>query len=201
MFLSRKSARPWWARSRWLASMGPGCFYPGNLKAAITMNLLNRASIGKGCFYPGNSKILPDPTKPGWLQWGRDVSIPEIRAPVVHHPLRALQLQWGRDVSIPEISKDDSRRVRRDGFNGAGMFLSRKYKLCSRPIYHPWASMGPGCFYPGNKVENAIPRSNGMLQWGRDVSIPEICMDDRNNNRVTRASMGPGCFYPGNGTG
>ena len=39
----------------------------------------------------------------------------------------------------------------RKGFNGAGMFLSRKFALAMRDDVHP-----------------------EMLQWGRDVSIPEI---------------------------
>src|ERR1039458_10783190 len=37
------------------------------------------------------------------------------------------------------------------------------------------ASMGPGCFYPGNLLHQTGMYQLPMLQWGRDVSIPEIC--------------------------
>src|ERR1039457_3424140 len=36
-------------------------------------------------------------------------------------------LQWGRDVSIPEIVRAGDVALERCGFNGAGMFLSRKW--------------------------------------------------------------------------
>src|ERR1035441_9862721 len=78
---------------------------------------------------PAPRKLSPSPR----LQWGRDVSIPEMLAggtPLV--PL--LSLQWGRDVSIPEILR------RSHGFGGQGD-----------------ASMGPGCFYPGNATLAAAP--------------------------------------------
>ena len=59
------------------------------------------------------------------LQWGRDVSIPEIlvKASV---PCVLVVLQWGRDVSIPEMRPDFIGTGPARGFNGAGMFLSRK---------------------------------------------------------------------------
>src|ERR1039458_6532719 len=60
-------------------------------------------------------------------------------------------LQWGRDVSIPEMGP-----------------------LCCRGSYRRRASMGPGCFYPGNTVAIGAAGTAGGLQWGRDVSIPEI---------------------------
>src|ERR1039458_3819133 len=63
----------------------------------------------------------------------------------------SIKLQWGRDVSSPEI---------RRGFEPAA--------VPNR------ASMGPGCFYPGNELVQIIDRM-GVV-----------------------ASMGPGCFYPGN---
>ena len=39
------------------------------------------------------------------LQWGRDVSIPEMATYAVGYAL-TFMLQWGRDVSIPEM-KDE----------------------------------------------------------------------------------------------
>ena len=89
------------------------------------------ASMGPGCFYPGNDTAGSTLYKLTWLQWGRDVSIPEIPA------------------SIPSPSGSPS-------FNGAGMFLSRKYGRLPRALQLPlW------------------------LQWGRDVSIPEIAPPPR----------------------
>src|ERR1035441_4585798 len=58
--------------------------------------------MGPGCFYPGNTRTLPSPAHQVWLQWGRDVSIPEI-FPWFGGKSRVAALQWGRDVSIPEI--------------------------------------------------------------------------------------------------
>ena len=59
------------------------------------------------------------------LQWGRDVSIPEIW---LRSWLRCGDgtLQWGRDVSIPEIMILSWAAGNPASFNGAGMFLSRK---------------------------------------------------------------------------
>src|ERR1035437_7292252 len=37
------------------------------------------------------------------------------------------ELQWGRDVSIPEMLRRSAARTRLRGFNGAGMFPSQKW--------------------------------------------------------------------------
>src|ERR1035438_10614370 len=68
------------------------------------------------------------------LQWGRDVSIPEICLfpKCVHRP--AL-LQWGRDVSIPEMMATAIAIVPGGpGFNGAGMFPSQKCRSEERRV-------------------------------------------------------------------
>ena len=60
--------------------MGPGCFYPGN---GITVGVIDsgtHASMGPGCFYPGNAVTSSTRLWRQLLQWGRDVSIPEISA-------------------------------------------------------------------------------------------------------------------------
>ena len=62
----------------------------------------------------------------GWLQWGRDVSIPEILSSVITAAGSAL-LQWGRDVSIPEMHGTGASGDHLPGFNGAGMFPSQKF--------------------------------------------------------------------------
>src|ERR1017187_140157 len=58
--------------------------------------------------------------------------------------------------------------------------------------------MGPGCFFPGNASFHPAPRRRPGLQWGRDVSIPEIRPPAARPAITSMASMGPGCFYPGN---
>ena len=65
-------------------------------------------------------------------------------------------------------------RARNKGFNGAGMFLSRKCDPISLAQGRQEASMGPGCFYPGNEDGEGTGFRIFRLQWGRDVSIPEI---------------------------
>ena len=59
--------------------MGPGCFYPGNRARGIQLEPPEIASMGPGCFYPGNDGPGPGGLGAEGLQWGRDVSIPEIR--------------------------------------------------------------------------------------------------------------------------
>ena len=59
--------------------------------------------MGPGCFYPGNSASGMIVIAPFTLQWGRDVSIPEMVA-VRRVGVLVLSLQWGRDVSIPEMA-------------------------------------------------------------------------------------------------
>ena len=127
MFLSRKSR---WGGDvpivRTPASMGPGCFYPGNSGHHFAIAVPVRASMGPGCFYPGNPPPRPRPPEPT------------------------------------------------SSFNGAGMFLSRKFRgRVPRAASVP-ASMGPGCFYPGNFHKFSKPFLINLLQWGRDVSIPEM---------------------------
>ena len=150
MFLSRKCAWPRRQRQRCCASMGPGCFYPGNRDLGRPLLTPWHASMGPGCFYPGNEGGTGKGAVAAPLQWGRDVSIPEIRLIEIgaHRPGA---LQWGRDVSIPEITGVGLARSSMDRFNGAGMFLSRKCKASIALRMSCSASMGPGCFYPGNR--------------------------------------------------
>ena len=173
MFLSRKLAGKIQGQRGWQASMGPGCFYPGNQ--------------------------IPQPfiSCGGLLQWGRDVSIPEISQPFLKPYLpycfngagMFLSRKCYRRVSRSAVLRCFngagmflSRKLRavwirgrkESCFNGAGMFLSRKLSVAVLLSSCTVASMGPGCFYPGN----------GAKAWARSVDFS--------------ASMGPGCFYPGN---
>src|ERR1035438_5750223 len=108
--------------------MGPGCFHPRNDIGLIVRRDTLSCFNGAGMF-PSQKYCCPG--APGivgvsfngagmfpsqkchhfcrleavevLLQWGRDVSIPEIWA--VCKGLRpSATLQWGRDVSIPEMS-------------------------------------------------------------------------------------------------
>src|ERR1019366_7321196 len=101
--------------------------------------------MGPGCFYPGNARYRSAPRILPWLQ-------------------------WGRDVSIPEMSHVNQSFVLRYRFNGAGMFLSRKYVLKT----------------------NTLP-SLLSLQWGRDVSGDIAHFPPSQVLIAVIASMGPGC--------
>src|ERR1039458_1410697 len=105
--------------------MGPGCFYPGNAVVFFGGAKHDVASMGPGCFYPGNHPAGGRMTPLVELQWGRDVSIPEMSAKAVDEAVDK-ELQWGRDVSIPEMYQQIFKPVGLRRFNGAGMFLSRK---------------------------------------------------------------------------
>ena len=156
------------------ASMGPGCFHPRNQATARRGDPRNAASMGPGCFHPRN-KLTPGAA------------------------LQAMRLQWGRDVSIPEMQHSRGKWLSATGFNGAGMFPSQKFSYGIPPyrgsigfngagmfpsqkcppqhadLDGGAASMGPGCFHPRNSARSTRADVRWFqLQWGRDVSIPEI---------------------------
>ena len=133
------------------ASMGPGCFHPRNDDVAVAGLSGRPASMGPGCFHPRNETELPECSASGVLQWGRDVSIPEMWTPADAPPSR-------------------------NCFNGAGMFPSQKFRERPNPEMSSVASMGPGCFHPRNTGRRHGSQSRIRLQWGRDVSIPEIAL-------------------------
>src|ERR1017187_8793201 len=105
------------------------------------------------------------------LQWGRDVSIPEM-ARMRARCGRAPRLQWGRDVSIPEIPRITAA-VERIGWLQWGRDVSIPEIIpgSARPRGSARASMGPGCFYPGNMAVPDGTVYSVSLQWDRDVSI------------------------------
>ena len=180
------------------ASMGPGCFYPGNNRSFVRTLEYLVASMGPGCFYPGNLSSPVASTTASMLQWGRDVSIPEICDAAGSYQRLAASMGPGcfypGNQPVPLANGNLSIRFNgagmflsrkfccgacrcamTTGFNGAGMFLSRK---CRRALGNVQeisaASMGPGCFYPGNLIERLMRKVSPELQWGRDVSIPEM---------------------------
>src|ERR1035441_2820620 len=79
------------------------------------------------------------------------------------------------------------------------MFPSQKYPVEYIPPGSGNASMGPGCFHPRNRTALCDELENGTLQWGRDVSIPEIRLAEAGTKlHASNASMWPGCFHPRN---
>ena len=134
--------------------MGPGCFHPRNAFFGRPITSSPLASMGPGCFHPrnpydvvhfgeslglqwGRDVSIPEiwirwrtTVSTDWLQWGRDVSIPEISV-MLPWSLTTATLQWGRDVSIPEIWQAPSLLGLHCRFNGAGMFPSQKWRRWS----------------------------------------------------------------------
>src|ERR1035438_5125200 len=106
--------------------MGPGCFHPRNPAVFHNIHGSRVASMGPGCFHPRN--MAPGSFRGEFtqLQWGRDVSIPEMTlTPAPGYQVDPLQ--WGRDVSIPEMgARLICLALFPQGFNGAGMFPSQK---------------------------------------------------------------------------
>src|ERR1035441_6392947 len=184
-----------------LASMGPGCFYPGNAPRISHPRPRSACFNGAGMFLSRKWALcVVGEATAGALQWGPDVSIPEM-------PLRRLMcprtgwLQWGRDVSIPEIL--------------------RWSEHCAQWMQLQW---GRDVSIPEIRITAPVRCCLTWLQWGRDVSIPEIkSLPERQERRASfngagmflsrkslrdiagtrglAASMGPGCFYPGNTDG
>src|ERR1035441_7938016 len=103
MFLSRKFLDPVIVQGIGLASMGPGCFYPGNVSSLSGDLETLLASMGPGCFYPGN--VAP----PGEVE-------PPVAAsmgPGCFHP-----------GNLAFLTACPSRAA---GLTRGGVFLSRKY--------------------------------------------------------------------------
>ena len=130
--------------------MGPGCFHPRNNGKPKWQILTKPLQWGRDVSIPeitGDGSITGIPYS---LQWGRDISIPEISCGSRRWGARQ-GLQWGRDVSIPEIPWISCSRSTIISFNGAGMFPSQKCVAMRLPIADVRsASMGPGCFHPRN---------------------------------------------------
>src|SRR5882762_5421538 len=84
-------------------------------------------------------------------------------------------LQWGRDLSITEIRIWSCQCSGLHSFNGAAIFRSRKSLSANgRPSRSDRASMGPRSFDHGNSGYGDGPVERAALQWGRDLSITEI---------------------------
>ena len=154
--------------------------------------------MGPGCFYPGNRFIRRTNSGDCLLQWGRDVSIPEMSSTTAALAAPGAA-SMGPGCFYPGNPQLSIRYISAPlGFNGAGMFLSRKSIFPRNPPLLDPASMGPGCFYPGNKDGlRSARRSRGFNGAGMFLSRKFRIGNDCDS--AVHASMGPGCFYPGNG--
>ena len=109
------------------ASMGPGCFHPRNSTPRLQQRAPHEASMGPGCFHPRNKivsgvyqRVVRASMGPGCFHPRNDEPRPGIGLS---------RLQWGRDVSIPEMPRWLKKRGLFSSFNGAGMFPSQKYSI------------------------------------------------------------------------
>ena len=132
------------------ASMGPGCFHPRNVLRKPVHSQPRVASMGPGCFHPRNLRDFQPLVLPVTASMG----------PGCFHP---------RNTRLYRRCYCSFAR-----FNGAGMFPSQKYRDSAVVILDVLASMGPGCFHPRNAPNRAALATWSGLQWGRDVSIPEM---------------------------
>ena len=86
--------------------------------------------------------------------------------------------------------------TRDPGFNGAGMFPSQKCDVAIELDDAQRASMGPGCFHPRNEKPAVILQGHYQLQWGRDVSIPEIRLIERRRRAKNSLQWGRDVSIP-----
>src|ERR1035441_4370296 len=160
MFPSQKCAGKPSESAGWLASMGPGCFHPRNLTVILEDARPGPASMGPGCFHPRNYRPPSAFSASGSLQWGRDVSIPEMAAQSID-PLRAAPLQLGPDVSIPEIRYAFTATSFADLLQwGRDVSIPEMQCPAGTARQTPAASMGPGCFHPRNEPQHQIGRAH-----------------------------------------
>src|SRR5579883_1107760 len=199
---SRKSSSRKQKGKKEFSSMGPRSLDRGNeaVKAiAKEMLVFNGAAISRSrkWFRPAQAIRAA-----GSLQWGRDLSIAEIE-PVAHSKrARPAGLQWGRDLSIAEICR--VTKARESGrLSSMGPRSLDRGNSTSASAALPGvsaSSMGPRSLDRGNPPAcrlgikfqvlfngAAISRSRKwfdstfhvrediILQWGRDLSIAEIC--------------------------
>ncbi len=158
------------------------------------------------------------------LQWGRDVSVADVRdsrprrRPGRSASMGPRRFRRGcvRHASGPDGSwvyaSMGPRRFRRGCcsprrgacvssgcFNGAATFPSRMCtRHCPSRLWLLLASMGPRRFRRGC-CHDGVPQLDGSapLQWGRDVSVADVRSGHRRHSRIGGASMGPRRFRRG----
>src|ERR1017187_7564631 len=113
--------------------------------------------------------------KPALLQWGRDVSIPEISkgdGPSVD----GRRLQWGRDVSIPEMHQTANPMGALSMLQwGRDVSIPEMGSLLAGFHRSAIASMGPGCFYPGNIAGKTIKHGLRIRFNGAGMFLSRKC--------------------------
>ena len=106
-------------------------------------------------------------------------------------------LQWGRDVSIPEMVASFPHAVWFNGFNGAGMFLSRKFAFPPTKLAASLGFNGAGMFLSRKCHGQNNGRGSGAgLQWGRDVSIPEMAWKPLSYEETVKLQWGRDVSIP-----
>src|ERR1035437_1899042 len=106
---------------------------------------------GAGMFPSQKSVMyLAVATVPKLLQWGRDVSIPEMRQSKTCTQI-APWLQWGRDVSIPEIAMPLFYSVFNDLRACSRAPLHLKHNSHSRTLLRAANSCRPAPLHPSGR--------------------------------------------------
>ncbi len=156
-----------------VASMGPRRFRRGSGATIGNLGIRYMASMGPRRFRRGSRERSPSLREFSPLQWGRDVSVAEVNAPVANS-FSASGLQWGRDVSVAEVSDPTYTNV------VAGLLQWGRDVSVAEVSRHSGIKLG-----------------SSALQWGRDVSVAEVTGCSYVCLRDTRASMGPRRFRRG----
>ena len=107
------------------------------------------------------------------LQWGRDLSVAEGRSPLGGRPRRR-RFNGAATFRSRKALGRAAAAAGGGGFNGAATFRSRKAVGGVRGgrLAHS-ASMGPRPFGRGRDWLMGPKDLEGLLQWGRDLSVAE----------------------------
>ena len=143
------------------------------------------ASMGPGANAPGNKRSLIMAIRPLALQWGRELTLPEIA--VGKGRERAVgALQWGRELTLPEMRwSRDRQPAARGASMGPGANAPGNLAASTPRSHRGTASMGPGANAPGNlAIASACPAQTILLQWGRELTLPEMAQARRSLSRI-----------------
>ena len=131
--------------------------------------------MGPGANAPGNNDARPADVAEARLQWGRELTLPEI-SPAEILKGKAFVLQWGRELTLPEIRTLPATLAAQNLLQwGRELTLPEMTPTGSTSEVVPPASMGPGANAPGNDGVDVGRDDLARLQWGRELTLPEIC--------------------------
>ena len=131
--------------------------------------------MGPGANAPGNTAVTGNGTTFTPLQWGRELTLPEIDFYGVHQDTKR-SLQWGRELTLPEIRTLPATLAAQNLLQwGRELTLPEMTPTGSTSEVVPPASMGPGANAPGNDGVDVGRDDLARLQWGRELTLPEIC--------------------------